>query len=259
MNLKKDCETPNSVPFCRICHDKSPRQALITPCNCMGTVSWVHRNCLECWLTQSHNNRCELCGVLYICRNEPPGFYHWLVKNPRPLLTDLLLCIFLTPLAILSVVLCYRGAVSQIEWQNAFESLCLFALGSFLLGVFLAWIGLTIRSHYYAFLDWQRANPIVKVIWPAAAAVAAAKHDRAKQQQQRQQQRAKQTTVSFNPREDEVYIIGPGGTPTQSSPTDSLTPTSDVDDASRIVRLRSLNSGLNMSTPRRQHRGHSIP
>lgn len=158
--------TPEWGAFCRICHEKTPQKDLITPCNCMGSVSWVHRKCLERWLTVSHRNTCEICDESYTCVQTHPHVFLWLKNFPKPVITDALLCSFLTPLAVVSIILCFRAAIAQVKWENAIQSLCLFALGSFLLGVYLAWIGLTIRSHCNTFLEWRSENPLIKIIWP---------------------------------------------------------------------------------------------
>jgi len=232
-------KTPESVAFCRICHEKSPRRGLITPCNCMGTVSWVHRHCLECWLTQSHRNTCELCGQPYECVQELPGLFVWLKKYPRPVITDFLLCSFLTPLAVVSVILCYKGAINQVEWRNALESLCLFTLGSFLLGVYVAWIGLTIRSHYQAFTEWRVENPLVRVVWPVP-------HRTAQKTMSTNSQEF--VAVGFIPTDDEVFLISsaiPHMLEVTPNTTSSTSPGSSFRSISRNIRLRS-----GMYTPR---------
>lgn len=47
---------------------------LLTPCSCRGTQGFVHRRCLERWLSQSGLSHCELC------RNQFPTANHlrWL-------------------------------------------------------------------------------------------------------------------------------------------------------------------------------------
>lgn len=57
--------------FCRICHDTDPEEPLITPCRCKGTISMVHRTCLERWLAASDSNDCELCGQIYFTIRSP--------------------------------------------------------------------------------------------------------------------------------------------------------------------------------------------
>lgn len=155
-----------SHPFCRICHEVDEERKLLSPCVCIGSVRNVHRKCLEHWLTSAKSNECELCGYVYTVRSKHPNLLEWLRRNPRPLMADLILTLFLTPLAVFSVILCYRGAVVQVEWRNTVESLCLFALGSFLTGVYLAWMALTVRAQAKAFRSWRRGHPAVKLVYP---------------------------------------------------------------------------------------------
>ena len=150
--------------FCRICHQRNPSSDIVTPCHCHGTISWIHKKCLEHWLTQSRTRHCELCGTQFECVEQPASFMSWLSKYPRSLLTDVALGMFMTPLAVLCVFLCFYGAVIQAQVDNLVQSLCLFSLGSFLVGVFLAWIALSIRSHVSSFRDYQDKHQVVKVI-----------------------------------------------------------------------------------------------
>ncbi|KAG5884985.1 hypothetical protein JTB14_028185 [Gonioctena quinquepunctata] len=50
---------------CRICHTNTVNEALISPCNCKGTLAYVHLSCLERWLNQSSRSYCELCMYRY--------------------------------------------------------------------------------------------------------------------------------------------------------------------------------------------------
>ncbi|EEB11481.1 membrane-associated RING finger protein, putative [Pediculus humanus corporis] len=54
------------IPFCRICQSSSsPLNQLISPCNCKGTLAYVHFKCLERWLNCSSRISCELCHFQY--------------------------------------------------------------------------------------------------------------------------------------------------------------------------------------------------
>ncbi|KFQ41681.1 E3 ubiquitin-protein ligase MARCH3, partial [Nestor notabilis] len=48
-------------PICRICHEGSSQEDLLSPCKCTGTLGTIHRSCLEHWLTSSNTSYCELC------------------------------------------------------------------------------------------------------------------------------------------------------------------------------------------------------
>ncbi|CAH0550705.1 unnamed protein product [Brassicogethes aeneus] len=50
---------------CRICHTNTANECLISPCNCKGSLAYVHLSCLERWLNQSSRSYCELCMFHY--------------------------------------------------------------------------------------------------------------------------------------------------------------------------------------------------
>ncbi|ANS04357.1 membrane associated ring finger 1,8 [uncultured Mediterranean phage] len=55
---------------CRICFSSSPSQGqLITPCDCSGSLQYVHENCLSHWRTIEEDRRpratCEVCQGPY--------------------------------------------------------------------------------------------------------------------------------------------------------------------------------------------------
>uniref|UniRef100_A0A8C5XAA2 RING-type E3 ubiquitin transferase n=1 Tax=Malurus cyaneus samueli TaxID=2593467 RepID=A0A8C5XAA2_9PASS len=56
------CSSPfNDRPICRICHEGSSHEELLSPCECTGTLGTIHRSCLEHWLSSSNTSYCELC------------------------------------------------------------------------------------------------------------------------------------------------------------------------------------------------------
>ena len=48
-------------PCCRICQSDTTEDKLISPCNCCGSVKWVHQSCLVQWMKSSFKESCELC------------------------------------------------------------------------------------------------------------------------------------------------------------------------------------------------------
>lgn len=97
--------TPNfgstdvSGSICRICHEGSADEALLSPCHCSGSVKHVHQTCLQQWLqagasescggsagrpgtstasdTRRHCDRCELCGYNFIMTSRVKPFRKW--------------------------------------------------------------------------------------------------------------------------------------------------------------------------------------
>lgn len=50
-----------SYDACRICHEITNIQDLISPCKCSGSMSIVHKNCLEIWINAANKVKCEVC------------------------------------------------------------------------------------------------------------------------------------------------------------------------------------------------------
>lgn len=55
----------NNVETCKICtgDETSYEDPLIAPCNCCGSIKWVHKSCLDHWRTFSQANfgKCDIC------------------------------------------------------------------------------------------------------------------------------------------------------------------------------------------------------
>ncbi|XP_015792255.1 E3 ubiquitin-protein ligase MARCH2 [Tetranychus urticae] len=152
--------------ICRICQRGTPQKGLIEPCNCNGSIGGVHKSCLERWLTISRRSKCELCGVSIPCLQVTPTFRDYARTFPRPLVGDLLLFTFLTPIATLLTLLCFQGAMMQIKWQNLTESSFLLAFGAILLTFYFGWVYWSIKNNYQIFLDWQSSNTNLRIDWP---------------------------------------------------------------------------------------------
>ncbi|VVC25324.1 Zinc finger, RING-CH-type,Zinc finger, RING/FYVE/PHD-type [Cinara cedri] len=61
---KAQFQTPG---VCRIClqSDLDDSNKCLTPCSCRGSMSKVHRICLQTWLTEVQSNECEICKFKY--------------------------------------------------------------------------------------------------------------------------------------------------------------------------------------------------
>jgi len=56
-------------PTCRICFDSEPREELIAPCACRGSIEFVHADCLREWMLRTMNSEsrhtCSQCTSTY--------------------------------------------------------------------------------------------------------------------------------------------------------------------------------------------------
>ena len=72
------------MSVCRVCYGEAePNNELVEPCECKGSIGFIHRKCLRRWVRSTANqfrHRCELC-------KSPYNHLHALlevVQEPRP-------------------------------------------------------------------------------------------------------------------------------------------------------------------------------
>ena len=58
---------------CRICYEGPNEQKLIQPCDCKGSVSFIHVSCFLKWMESREEKKCEICGKLFLERAVPSG------------------------------------------------------------------------------------------------------------------------------------------------------------------------------------------
>lgn len=131
----------DTSPMCRICIETTGAESMVSPCDCSGTMKYVHKECLLLWVNSSHRvDRCDVCGGQYKCRfvASRPNLWQTLrfgaVNSPIFLLALMIALQFFVGLfsAIYGLVLnarkmcdCYR---KDLRWPIvclSFASLCL--------------------------------------------------------------------------------------------------------------------------------------
>ncbi|XP_061331617.1 E3 ubiquitin-protein ligase MARCHF3 isoform X2 [Pezoporus occidentalis] len=164
----------NGQPICRICHEGSSQEDLLSPCKCTGTLGTIHRSCLEHWLTSSNTSCCELCHFRFAVEHKYRPLVEWL-RNPGPqhekrtLFGDLLCFFFITPLASISGWLCLRGAVNHLHFSSRLEAVGLIALTVALFTIYLFWTLVSFRYHCKLYSEWRRTNQRVILVLPNSA------------------------------------------------------------------------------------------
>jgi hypothetical protein len=54
------------IKECRCCKETNNDQNMISPCDCSGSIKYIHRNCLKQWIETSGNfQTCNVCRVEY--------------------------------------------------------------------------------------------------------------------------------------------------------------------------------------------------
>lgn len=101
---------------CRICQTSSVQENLISPCNCKGTLAYVHLTCLERWLNQTSRNYCELCMYQFnAIQTQRYGLWQGLrmwVRHPRNrthVQSDMLISVLLTIVTAGLITVCLLG------------------------------------------------------------------------------------------------------------------------------------------------------
>jgi len=68
------------LPLCRICLSDEGQADLVTPCECRGTIAFVHEACLNKWRTMQHatsrQDVCQLCMSPYRVRGDIRTSYY---------------------------------------------------------------------------------------------------------------------------------------------------------------------------------------
>ncbi|CAD8191872.1 unnamed protein product [Paramecium octaurelia] len=109
--------------ICRICLEDGQMNAFIKPCECKGSIQYVHEDCLKTWLLRNHKideiaaNRvfCELCKKTFDCEVQFEQKYEFsqLLRIPKNqkccLLGFLTLSLFLYGLGITLGVILYEN------------------------------------------------------------------------------------------------------------------------------------------------------
>ncbi|XP_078251712.1 E3 ubiquitin-protein ligase MARCHF3-like [Rhinoraja longicauda] len=166
--------TFNDWPMCRICHEGSNQEDLLSPCECTGTLGTIHRSCLERWLSSSNTSYCELCHFKFSVEQKPRPLVEWL-RNPGPLhekrtlFGDMVCFLFITPLATISGWLCLRGAVDHLHFSSRLEAIGLIALTVALFTIYLFWTLVSFRYHCRLYKEWCRTNQRVILLIPKSS------------------------------------------------------------------------------------------
>ncbi|KAH6934242.1 hypothetical protein HPB50_022124 [Hyalomma asiaticum] len=84
----------DGAPTCRICFFGDAKQPLLEPCNCRGTIGFVHRHCLERWIQRMADPQCQVCHFRFTVTKQPQPVWRLLsdVDARRPVLGYMFLC-----------------------------------------------------------------------------------------------------------------------------------------------------------------------
>ncbi|XP_034565063.1 E3 ubiquitin-protein ligase MARCH3-like [Notolabrus celidotus] len=171
----------SDASMCRICHEGGSQEELLSPCECSGSLSSVHRSCLERWLSASGTSFCELCQHQFTVQRRSRSLLEWLQsrclrQEKRTLLGDLVCFLLITPLASVSGWLCLRGAIDHFHSSSRMEAVGLIALTVALFTIYLFWTLVSLRYHCRLYNEWRTSNQRVIVLLPRPHSQVSALH-----------------------------------------------------------------------------------
>jgi hypothetical protein len=94
---------------CRICLDEGDALSLLTPCQCRGTASYIHRTCLDDYIRYYPDRVCRVCLHGFLDYESPKEFHYFVT-----LFTYLTIVLFLStvPTLVKIALFCAASAVS---------------------------------------------------------------------------------------------------------------------------------------------------
>ncbi|KAH7959777.1 hypothetical protein HPB49_013765 [Dermacentor silvarum] len=156
----------DGAPACRICFFGGGKEPLLEPCNCRGTIGFVHRECLELWIQRTVNPQCQVCHFQYTVTKQPKPAWRLLsdAEARRPVLGYLALgALFVVSTAfVFSLAWLYAVRLpARVGDNTAAVVVVLLSVLHFL------WLYFPFVSFLYsirAFKEWHRSSASVKLV-----------------------------------------------------------------------------------------------
>ncbi|XP_001850021.2 E3 ubiquitin-protein ligase MARCHF3 [Culex quinquefasciatus] len=159
---------------CRICQSATDKSRLISPCLCKGTLRYVHRECLEHWLSRSGLTHCELClhrfqtytTLRYGCC-ESLWLWYRHPSNRGLLLSDALIYVVLSFICFMLTMICVLVLRFQYDRGSSLqETLASTAIVCFLLLVLIVYltnIVVLAKDHLVPWYRWWRSSRRIRL------------------------------------------------------------------------------------------------
>lgn len=166
-------EQDDDAPNCRICHcTESPSSGLvklISPCQCSGSLKYVHHGCLQQWLDATNSQTCELCKHPFSISVKYKPLYKWNSLNASPGERRRLICNSVFNLVSMVCifwsiyVLIERASLDarngQIDW-SFYVKISVVTIG-LIIGVIFLFVQL--KLYLSLFMKWRQSNRIIVI------------------------------------------------------------------------------------------------
>lgn len=173
--------TPSTTPACRICLEgNTNEEELASPCDCIGTMKFVHVSCLEKWLSISCSDTCELCKFQFNTKRHSRSVREWFQTRMvfvgpfgiqingtvlDAFLIDAVCLLILTPFFLILVYLCLVGSKKYME-KGVWEGPSLAMLSFLILITYMSWSYSIVRFYTRNIKRWKNTNQLVRLVKP---------------------------------------------------------------------------------------------
>lgn len=148
---------------CRICLENDNKNDMISPCLCDGSLSCVHRTCLDYWRTENAHKKssqyCEICKFKYVIENVVYDKIK-LLKYYLLLIRDcILLILCFQPVIMFVAYLCKAYDENQNTDLNSISGFTGYYLTAYLILFGILGFAVVIIAIILSIFDINRAHP----------------------------------------------------------------------------------------------------
>ncbi|KAH6934367.1 hypothetical protein HPB50_023736 [Hyalomma asiaticum] len=154
LSNRNDC-----APTCRICFSGDAEQPLLEPCNCRGTIGFVHRECLERLIRHRMDPQCQICHFRFTVRKQSEPAWRLLsdVEARRAVLGYMVLC------AAVCTGHCLRlHAGLELRWYKLAAMVVVMLAMQNILWLYFPFVSL--MYSYKAYKKWREGSSCLKLV-----------------------------------------------------------------------------------------------
>ena len=118
---EEEDEDEDEEHCCRICKETQPRDGLFSPCDCRGSMKYVHRDCLEEWrvktTSEENRRRCGECRTPFtVVETQRSGRVEYAILVIRGLVWTLCI-LFLVECSVLAAGFGFKAVAGTLTWD----------------------------------------------------------------------------------------------------------------------------------------------
>ncbi|KAH6919856.1 hypothetical protein HPB50_029157 [Hyalomma asiaticum] len=156
----------DGAPTCRICFFGDEKQPLLDPCNCRGSIGFMHRDCLERWIQRTMDPQCQVCQFRFTVRKQPEPAWRVLSNGEarRPVLRYMALGVLFLLASAFVFTLAWLYAVSLVprvgeKWA---VTVVVFLAVQNMLWSYFPFV--SFRNSYRAYKKWREETATLKLV-----------------------------------------------------------------------------------------------